>query len=154
MEDPMRDRSRRTTPTTIVLAALAALAAVGCGGEAAPVPAEAAGAWVLVAGEADGVPIDPAPSGATVDLVVEEDGDGTRVAGRAACNSYFAGVEVEDGALVVGPVGSTMMACEQGLMDLESLYLGALGRATAMTVDGDRLELTGPGILLSFTRAT
>lgn len=146
----MRRSHRRSLPAAVLVAVLAVVAA-GCAREAAPVPDEAFGTWVLVDGEADGVPIRAAAM--PIDLVVERDADGTRFGGRSACNSYFAGVAVEEGALVVGPVGSTMMACESPLMDLEALHLGALARVTAMTVDGDGLELTGPGVRLSFRAA-
>lgn len=58
-----------------------------------------------------------------------------RVSGRGGCNLYSGPVEYEKGAIKVGPLISTKMACaEPGLMQQESAYLGALQSAERYTV--------------------
>jgi putative lipoprotein len=50
-------------------------------------------------------------------------------------------MKLADGRLAVGPVGSTMMACEQAAMDLEHQFLGALEQVTGFGLQQDRLLL-------------
>ena len=67
-----------------------------------------------------------------------------RVAGNAGCNSFFGRARVEAGHLAVGPLGSTLMACERpGVMEQEGRYLATLQAATSYTLSGDQLRL-GP----------
>jgi heat shock protein HslJ len=67
-----------------------------------------------------------------------------RVAGNAGCNSFFGRARVEAGRLAVGPLGSTLMACERpGVMEQEGRYLASLEAATSYTLSGDQLRL-GP----------
>ena len=67
-----------------------------------------------------------------------------RVAGNAGCNSFFGRARVEAGRLTVGPLGSTLMACERpGVMEQEGRYLATLQAATSYTLSGDQLRL-GP----------
>jgi len=66
------------------------------------------------------------------------------VNGFGGCNNYFVGYEsTDDGSLLIsGPVGSTMMACED-TMDAEAAYFAALETVSnwALTEEG-RLELS------------
>jgi len=66
-----------------------------------------------------------------------------RVAGNAGCNGYFGRAQAEAGRLSVGPLGSTRMACGDGVMEQEMLYLASLQAATSYTIQGDELRL-GP----------
>ncbi|MGB3955107.1 MAG: META domain-containing protein [Brooklawnia sp.] len=63
--------------------------------------------------------------------------------GTSGCNRYRAQVLVEsDGSIRVDEaIASTMMACEQALMDQEGAYLAALTSARSFTVAGERLTL-------------
>ena len=66
-----------------------------------------------------------------------------QVNGNAGCNGYFGAYEsTDDGGLTIpGPIGVTMMFCEQG-MEAEAAYLGALETVTAWTLNEEgRLEL-------------
>jgi len=91
-----------------------------------------------------------APADARVDLIFE----GSQVSGRAACNGYSGGFEAdaEAGTLSFDNLAQTQMACEQGLMDLESAYLAALGDVTDYQVSGEQrgLVLTGGDVALTF----
>jgi len=50
----------------------------------------------------------------------------------------------------IGPLASTMMACDEPLMDQESLYLAALESATEYTIEGFALSIAYPGGTLLF----
>jgi heat shock protein HslJ len=67
-----------------------------------------------------------------------------RVSGRGGCNLYSGPVEYAGGAIKVGPLISTKMACmAAGLMQQESAYLNALQAAERYAVGGGgRLTIT------------
>ena len=65
------------------------------------------------------------------------------MSGSAGCNRYFGRARAESGRLSVGPLGSTMMACAQDVMDQEMLYLASLQAATSYAIEGSELRL-GP----------
>jgi len=67
--------------------------------------------------------------------------DSGRFSGSGGCNRYFGVFTLAEGKLGTGPIGSTMMACEQAAMDLEHRYLGALENVTRITRDDDLLHL-------------
>ena len=64
--------------------------------------------------------------------------DSGRFSGSGGCNRYFGVFTVTEGRLTTGPIGSTMMACEQAAMDLEHRYLGTLEKVARIT-RGDTL---------------
>jgi heat shock protein HslJ len=67
---------------------------------------------------------------------------GDQFAGQSGCNRYF-GTWVADGdAIRCGPFGSTMMYCD-GLMELERVFLDALGGIVAVELRDGRLVLLG-----------
>jgi heat shock protein HslJ len=66
---------------------------------------------------------------------------GGQILGGAGCNSYFASYELEGGALTLGPVGSTMTACEEERMDREGEFLAALAEVAGYTIELDELTL-------------
>ena len=55
---------------------------------------------------------------------------GGTVSGNSGCNSYSGPMNTAEGAFALGPFASTMMACEQSIMDQEAAYLAALAAAT------------------------
>jgi heat shock protein HslJ len=66
------------------------------------------------------------------------------VSGSAGCNRYSGKYTVSgDSITFSSPMASTMMMCEQAVMDQESAYLKALGEAKTHTVSGDQLTLVG-----------
>jgi heat shock protein HslJ len=97
--------------------------------------------WVLV-GYGDALNLTVVEEG-TVITVVFSSVEPT-VSGSGGCNNYFAGYEsTDDGGLTItGPIGSTMMACED-TMDAETAYFAALETVGgwSLTEEG-RLELT------------
>ena len=82
--------------------------------------------------------------GSTVRLSFEE----TRVGATAGCNQMNGEYEIVDGALKVGPMAMTEMACEQPLMDQDAWLASFLDGASA-TLDGDTLTLTKDGTALA-----
>jgi heat shock protein HslJ len=67
-----------------------------------------------------------------------------RVSGRGGCNLYSGTVEYGKGAIKIGPLISTKMACvEGGLMQQESAYLSTLQGAERYAVGTDgKLTIT------------
>jgi heat shock protein HslJ len=66
-----------------------------------------------------------------------------KVSGSAGCNRYSGTYTVSGNSLQLSsPMASTMMACEQALMDQESAYFKALGEVKTFSISGDQLTLT------------
>ncbi|MCU0506966.1 MAG: META domain-containing protein [Anaerolineae bacterium] len=64
-----------------------------------------------------------------------------RVAGNAGCNNYSASFEEDGNNIKIGPPISTMMACEQKIMQQEAAYLKALPLSVTTTMESDELVL-------------
>ncbi|MBX3028925.1 MAG: META domain-containing protein [Chloroflexi bacterium] len=62
--------------------------------------------------------------------------------GFAGCNNFRASYEATDGSLTVGPIATTMKACDEAVMAFEQSVLAALGSSTGYTLDGSTLVLT------------
>lgn len=78
--------------------------------------------------------------GTVVDLTIA---DGA-VSGNAGCNTYngSATVNVEDNTMTLGPdIISTMMACEEPIMEQEQRFLDALVQVTSYEMANDTLTL-------------
>jgi len=71
-----------------------------------------------------------------VSLKFEDD----RVSGNASCNNYFGSYTLEGDSLSLGPLGSTLMACEN--MEQETAYLKALSEVRAVQIADGQLILT------------
>lgn len=131
----------RRIPFVLLLGAAVALLA-GCGGS----DLDMVGSWQLTSGEVDGNELAPT-DGAPVTLDVDED---LRVSGQSACNVYEGSVEVDGGAVTFSPLASTLMACPEPLMDLETQYFAALAVVDAGSREGDVLTLTGGTVELVY----
>ncbi len=142
----------------VALAAIAAIGAVaigGCGksdasdsaGNANPETMQ--GSWVLESGKGPHGPVDPV-EGSPVEFVVDDQG---QASGTAGCNGFGGPIKVEEGRLEIGPLASTLMACDEALMQAESAYLAALEDVSSGEVSGDKMTLTGTDTELKFNRA-
>lgn len=82
-----------------------------------------------------------------------EDG---RLGGHSGCNVYGGDFAIEDDKLKVGGLISTMMACDEIVMQFERTYSQTLQNATEFTVSGDELVLTDPktASFLKFQKVT
>ncbi len=137
-----RERGSRAALVAIV----AVFALVACGESGGNVTDTA---WTLASygdeGSATAV-ID----GTTVTLAFDAEG---QAKGSAGCNSFFGGYTAADGDFAIGPLGSTMMNCEEPIMQQEFAFLRVLEAATTYAVDGDRLEIAAPdGQVLNLDR--
>jgi heat shock protein HslJ len=77
------------------------------------------------------------------------------VAGTAGCNTYRGTYVILTRAvgrnrIEIGPLATTRMACDQPLMEQESLYLAALEAATSYRIEGFTLTIVYPGGELLF----
>ena len=68
--------------------------------------------------------------------------DNGQLGANAGCNNMAGAYTITDGKLVVEAMASTMMACDQPLMDQEAAVSTFLSSSPAITADGDTLTLT------------
>lgn len=65
-----------------------------------------------------------------------------RLGGSGGCNRYFTSLELAgDLSLKLGPIGSTMMACPEPVMDQEAAFLNALEAMVRFEVESARLMI-------------
>jgi hypothetical protein len=90
----------------------------------------------------------PIPSEFSITLEFDKE---SRIAGKSACNSYFATYHIDGSHLRFRDIGSTRMACPGMAMALERDYLAALERVETYHLQADRLTLyydQGKNVLL------
>jgi heat shock protein HslJ len=79
----------------------------------------------------------------SITAVFDEDGT---ISGSAGCNSYFGPYTAEAGAIEIGPLASTRMACaEDGVMEQEAAFLAALETASTYKITGNSMEMRDEG---------
>jgi heat shock protein HslJ len=115
-----------------------------------PEPFDATGDWVLESGIVNGadIPI-------VVDYPITFSVDGTQVGGTSACNGYGGRLELVEGQLHIGQLGSEAILCGEpdgDVMRSEAAYQKALEMVRAGRGEADRLTLLGPGVELVFRR--
>jgi heat shock protein HslJ len=71
-------------------------------------------------------------------LITLELGLGT-VKGSSGCNTYQGIVQLVEGKIQIGPVATTMMACEEPIMEQELLYLERLQNISSLNLEGEKL---------------
>ncbi|MEX0848244.1 MAG: META domain-containing protein [Ilumatobacteraceae bacterium] len=76
--------------------------------------------------------------------------EGGKLAAGAGCNMMNGSYTIADGILTVGAMMSTMMACEQPLMDQETAVSAFLTSGPTITADGDALTLVNADITMQF----
>ena len=72
-----------------------------------------------------------------------------RVSVNAGCNIMNGGFEIADGAFIVSQLASTMMACEQPLMDQDMWVSEFLSSSPTIALAGSTLTLTGDGVTIT-----
>lgn len=76
----------------------------------------------------------------------------TRISGKI-CNSFSGPAVLTDGVLKAPTLASTMMLCpDAGLNRLESDFHALLREGAHLTLDGDRLAVSGGNRVLVFTK--
>ena len=103
--------------------------------------------WNLVSNQGN------APIGDTgITLLFEEEG---QFGGSSGCNNYFGGYEHNGFSFsTTGPLASTLMACEEQIMNQETNYLTKLDQIEYIQVEDGRLLLVSPdGLYLEYEEA-
>ena len=79
-------------------------------------------------------------SGSQVIALFSEDG---KLTGSAGCNNYTAAYKVTGDQIQISQAASTLMMCAepQGVMEQETAYLQAIGKAATYQIEGDQLTL-------------
>ena len=112
---------------------------------ASPADIDITGNWQLVSGSVDGQAI-PSLDGSPVTFDVT----GTQIGGTSGCNSYGGQMVLDGSSISIGDLTSTAMMCTPEAMAVEIPYTSALPEVDTVSLDGDELVLTGPGIELRF----
>lgn len=133
---------RTLLPLTVVV--LASVAACGGDDEAAAPTADDLNGRSFVADSIEGATI---VEGSEV-VISFEDG---MILVEAGCNSQRGSYEVDEGALVAGPLAATMMACDEALMAQDQLLAEILADQPAVTLDGDEMVLTTDSTTVTLT---
>jgi heat shock protein HslJ len=96
------------------------------------------GEW-LVTGYNNGKEAVVSPiEGTTLTAIFTPDG---KVSGNAGCNTYNGEYTLDGTSLTVGPLATTMMACDQAIMDQETQFLTALQTPTSVETSGGMVTL-------------
>jgi membrane-bound inhibitor of C-type lysozyme/heat shock protein HslJ len=118
-------------------ALLAALALAGCSSDPAGsgivVPDNPYGSWRAT--EIGALTAD------ATETTLEIGEDGT-IGGQGGCNGYSGNATIVGGAIQVGPIAATKMACEPAIMEQETVYFEALGKTAGWRREAGALVLT------------
>jgi len=78
--------------------------------------------------------------GTTLSITFGDDGT---VSGNSGCNTYSGQYNLKGPSISIGPLASTMKACDkpQGIMEQETTYLTALQKANSWQIQGNQLSL-------------
>ena len=71
------------------------------------------------------------------------------IAVTAGCNSMAGAYTLEEGTLVATDMASTMMACEQALMDQDAWIAELLAEGVEVAVDGDTVTFSGGSTVIT-----
>ena len=87
------------------------------------------------------------------EITVEFESEGGQVVGSAGCNRYFGAYELDGNKLsIVGPIGSTKMACPEQIMEQEQEYMKSLQAAVSVLIEDGELQITSGEQVLVFRR--
>jgi putative lipoprotein len=101
-----------------------------------PVPSGLTGVrWALV--ELGGEPVADDGQVPYLELAAET----SRLSGSGGCNRLVGGFEAEGTSLRLGPVATTLMACNEDVMRREAAFVAALEATTAYELEAGRLAL-------------
>jgi heat shock protein HslJ len=64
-----------------------------------------------------------------------------QITGKGGCNNYNGPFTTSGNTIKIGPVASTMMACDEAAMAQEMAYFKALENSATYEIRGDKLEL-------------
>ena len=139
--------TKRVTTKGAIAASILAIALAACGQRQTPEPSNDAPSvsanstqlqgtyWKLTA--LGTTPVNAPESEREPHLVLQAD---SKVNGSGGCNRMFGSYELNGDALAFSGVGSTKMACQDG-MEIETAFLPALQRVAKYRITGQQLEL-------------
>lgn len=96
------------------------------------------GEWIVTGYNTGTEAVSSPASGTTLTVTFTADG---QVGGSAGCNSFTGPYTLQGSALTVGPLATTMKACEQPVMDQETAFLKALQMPTTVETSGGKVTL-------------
>ena len=136
--------------TFYLLVLMSALVLGGCGQQAPAtplVPLENV-MWVLENYGETGKLQTPVPK---TEITIKFDNTNGKFGGSSGCNQYFGGYQVDKNKLTINaPMGSTMMACPEEIMNQESQYVSILAKAESYKIEEGKLTISGTGKILVF----
>ncbi len=108
--------------------------------------------WRLSQLAGSGVPFIDVPADVAASMRI----DGAKAGGAGGCNQWFADVVVDGATVQFGDIGSTLMACGEPAMSIESAWLGYLPQVSAWSITDGRLALSDPNgsVMATFTQAS
>ncbi|HEX2991152.1 MAG TPA: META domain-containing protein [Anaerolineales bacterium] len=107
------------------------------------------GSWELIEFGPAGSTM-PAVEDSEAGLTFNEDGS---VSGSTGCNGAGSEYTVDGDQIEFAPFVSTLMACEDPIMEQESTFHQVLNGIATYEIDGDTLTLSRDGMVLVFTAA-
>lgn len=96
--------------------------------------------WKLV--ELNGAVVEVFTDQSEPHLVLEQEGEDTRLHGSGGCNNMMGTFTVEGDRLSFGPIAGTRMMCTEG-MDQEHAFGQTLGKIERFEITGQVLTLSG-----------
>jgi heat shock protein HslJ len=133
----------------ILFILLLSLAVAACGAPATEEPSDSLdGAWKLTSLGPVNSPI-PALTGIDAGITFNQDGT---MAGTAGCNGFSGKYTVEGDQLTFSDIVSTLMACEEPVMQQEEIMYLVLTDTASFEIDGSTLTITNGDNHLVFTR--
>ena len=122
---------------TIVMAGSATLALAACfpAGKSASLEGKL---WILESYQTS--------EGETVDAILDSGAraefENGEVSGSSGCNRFFGPYEADGDSISIGPLGSTLIACPEPVMEQEFGFLSSLQSASTFEILVDRLTLS------------
>ena len=86
-------------------------------------------------------------SGVTQTITFTDDG---MVFGDAGCNRFTGSYTTDGSSITIGPLATTLMACEQPVMDAEQTFLVRLQAAVSYRAKAETLRIYAPKDLIRF----
>jgi len=71
--------------------------------------------------------------------------EGGKIAGQGSCNRFFGTAVVSGTSIKLGPIGATLMACDEAVMNQEKRYVEALNSAERFTLEESILQILYKG---------
>jgi heat shock protein HslJ len=73
------------------------------------------------------------------------------ISGQSGCNQYGGGYQVTDNSLAISNLFTTMMACDESVMEVETAYIQALSTSQTFAITGMNLMISTEQGVLTFS---